>query len=129
MASNIQALKMSTDTYQSPTASRSVVAALLPIMAAVFVAFLVTGLAMPVLPLHVHDGLGLGTFVVGLVAGCQFTASLLSRFWSGSYAGSRGGKRAVVIGLLLPAASGILTFCHFVSSARLSGRLRSCSWV
>src|SRR3954469_21922606 len=70
--------------------------ALLPIMTAVFVAFLVTGIAMPVLPLHVHEGLGLGTFVVGLVAGAQFTASLLSRFWSGSYADSRGGKRAVV---------------------------------
>jgi quercetin dioxygenase-like cupin family protein len=29
---------------------------------------------MPVLPLHVHQGLGLGTFVVGLVAGSQFAA-------------------------------------------------------
>src|SRR3954465_13481291 len=46
--------------------SRSV-RALLPIMAAVFIAYLVIGLAMPVLPLHVHQGLGLGIFVVGLV--------------------------------------------------------------
>jgi MFS family permease len=91
-----------------PAESRSVVAALLPIMAAVFVAFLVTGLAMPVLPLHVHEGLGLGTFVVGLVAGAQFTASLLSRFWSGSYADRRGGKRAVVGGLLLAVVAGLL---------------------
>jgi MFS family permease len=89
-------------------ANRSVVAALLPIMGAVFVAFLVTGLAMPVLPLHVHEALGLGTFVVGLVAGCQFTAALLSRFWSGSYADSRGGKHAVVVGLLLGVAAGLL---------------------
>jgi MFS family permease len=110
MASNIQALKMSADTYRPPTAARSVGTALLPIMAAVFVAFLVTGLAMPVLPLHVHEGLGLGAFVVGLVAGAQFTAALLSRFWSGSYADSRGGKRAVVAGLLLAAASGLLYF-------------------
>jgi MFS family permease len=108
MSAHIQELNMSANASRPTTASRSVVAALLPIMAAVFVAFLVTGLAMPVLPLHVHDGLGLGTFVVGLVAGCQFTASLLSRFWSGSYADSRGGKRAVVIGLLLAAASGLL---------------------
>jgi MFS family permease len=79
-------------------------------MAAVFVAFLVTGLAMPVLPLHVHEGLGLGTFVVGLVAGAQFTASLLSRFWSGSYADSRGGKRAVVVGLVVATAAGLLYF-------------------
>jgi hypothetical protein len=40
----------------------------------------VIGLALPVLPLHVHKDLGLGTFVVGLVAGAQFAASLLSRF-------------------------------------------------
>jgi MFS family permease len=91
-----------------PTEARSVVAALLPIMAAVFVAFLVIGLAMPVLPLHVHEGLGFGAFVVGLVAGAQFAASLLSRFWSGSYADSRGGKRAVVAGLLVAAAAGLL---------------------
>jgi hypothetical protein len=43
-------------------------AALLPIMSAVFVAFLVIGIAIPVLPLHVHQGLGLGTFIVGLDA-------------------------------------------------------------
>src|SRR5918911_3563135 len=105
-----QELIMSANASQSPTAARSVVAALLPIMATVFVAFLVTGLAMPMLALHVHGGLGLGTFVVGLVAGAQFTASLLSRFWSGSYADSRGGKRAVVVGLLLAAAAGLLYF-------------------
>jgi hypothetical protein len=58
----------------------SVVSALWPIIAAVFVAFLVTGLAMPVLPLHVHEGLGLDIFVVGLVASAQFGAALLSRF-------------------------------------------------
>jgi hypothetical protein len=40
-------------------------------MAAVFIAFIVIGLAIPVLPLHVHRGLGLGTFLVGLVAGSQ----------------------------------------------------------
>lgn len=57
---------MSANASRPTTVARPVVAALLPIMAAVFVAFLVTGLAMPVLPLHVHDGLGLGTFVVGL---------------------------------------------------------------
>ena len=37
------------------------VAVLLPIMGVVLVAFLVIGIAMPVLPLHVHDGLSLGT--------------------------------------------------------------------
>src|SRR6266436_1672943 len=71
-------------------------AALLPIMASVFVAFLVSGIAMPVLPLHVHEGLGLSTFVVGLVAGSQFAASLVCRVWAGRHADTRGAKRAVV---------------------------------
>ena len=98
-----QELTMSTNASRPTAGARSVVVALLPIMAAVFVAFLVTGIAMPVLPLHVHEGLGLGTFVVGLVAGAQFTASLVSRFRSGHYADSRGGKRAVVAARLLTA--------------------------
>jgi hypothetical protein len=52
---------------------------LLPVMGVVFIAFLVIGFALPVLPLHVHQGLGLSTFVVGLVTGSQFAASVLSR--------------------------------------------------
>src|SRR6266550_4385646 len=59
------------------------VTALAPIMGAVFISFLIIGVAMPVLPLHVHQGLGLGTFIVGLVAGSQFAASLVSRVWAG----------------------------------------------
>lgn len=77
-------------------------------MAVVFGAFLVIGMALPVLPLHVHDGLGFGTFVVGLVAGAQFAASLVSRIWSGDYADSRGAKRAVVAGLCLATGAGLL---------------------
>jgi MFS family permease len=46
--------------------------------------------------------------VVGLVAGVQFAASLLSRFWAGNYADSRGAKRALVTGLLVAAVAGLL---------------------
>jgi MFS family permease len=89
-------------------ASPSVIAALLPIMTVVLVSFLVIGLALPVLPLHVHQGLGLGTIVVGFVAGSQFAASFVSRLWSGQFADSRGAKKAVIIGLLAAAVSGLL---------------------
>ena len=82
--------------------------ALLPIMGAVFVAFLITGIAMPVLPLHVHQGLGLGTFVVGLVAGSQFAAAIVSRVWAGRHSDARGPKLAVVTGLVVAAAAGLL---------------------
>jgi MFS family permease len=81
-------------------------AALLPIMGAVFVAFLVIGMGMPVLPLHVHQGLGLGTFLVGLLAGSQFAAAILSRVWAGRQADTRGPKIAVIAGLAIAAASG-----------------------
>jgi MFS family permease len=82
--------------------------ALLPIMGVVLVSFLVIGLALPVLPLHVHQDLGLNTFVVGLVTGSQFLASLISRVWSGHYADRKGAKRAVVVGLLTAVAGGLL---------------------
>ncbi|QOZ73854.1 MFS transporter [Bradyrhizobium arachidis] len=91
-----------------PAAPLRVTATLLPIMAVVFLAFLVIGVAMPVLPLHVHDGLGFGTFVVGLVAGSQFAASLVSRPWAGHFSDRRGAKRGVVAGLVAAAASGLL---------------------
>ncbi|MGO4175823.1 arabinose transporter [Bosea sp. TAF32] len=88
--------------------ARSVAVSLLPIMAAVLTGFLVIGIALPVLPLHVNRDLGFGTVVVGLVAGAQFVAAVVTRIWSGSYADMRGGKRAVMLGLITAAASGLL---------------------
>ncbi|TWB94625.1 putative MFS family arabinose efflux permease [Bradyrhizobium macuxiense] len=99
---------MSITAMQEPVAAPRIAAALLPIMGVVFVAFLVIGVAMPVLPLHVHDGLGLGTFVVGLVAGSQFAASLISRPWAGHYSDGHGAKRGVIAGLLAATAAGLL---------------------
>ena len=86
---------------------QSILTALLPIMAAVLVAFLVIGLGLPVLPLHVHDTLGFGTLVVGLVTGSQFAASLLSRFWSGRTCDTHGAKFAVLVGLAATSAAGL----------------------
>jgi MFS family permease len=92
----------------SETARQHTVAMLLPIMAVVSIAFLIVGFALPVLPLHVHLGLGLSTFVVGLVTGSQFAASLISRVWSGRYADQRGPKRAVIVGLGMATLSGFI---------------------
>jgi MFS family permease len=88
--------------------SSSVSSALMPIMTVVFIGFLIVGMALPVLPLHVHQTLGLSTFIVGLVAGSQFVAALISRVWSGHYADSRGAKRAVVAGLLAAVGGGLV---------------------
>lgn len=108
---------MSVSVSQVETTAQSVVAALLPLMAAVLIAFLVIGAAMPVLPLHVHQDLGFSTFVVGLVAGAQFGAALISRVWSGAYADRRGTKRAVQLGLATAAAAGLL----YLLSLRFAG--------
>jgi MFS family permease len=106
-----------TEFRNSPDQARSGVA-LLPIMAAVFVAFIVIGLAIPVLPLHVHQGLGLGTFLVGMVAGSQFAAAILSRVWAGRDADARGAKHAVITGLMIAAAAGLLYFLSLSFLAR-----------
>src|SRR6266436_4306296 len=96
------------------------VAALMPIMVVVFIAYLVIGLAMPVLPLHVHLDLGLSTFVVGLVSGGQFAASFFSRMWAGHHADKKGPKHAVVTGLLIAVASGLLYLLSLRFAASVS---------
>jgi MFS family permease len=100
--------------------SKPVSLVLLPIMAAVLAGFLIIGIALPVLPLHVEGGLGYGPFMVGLVAGAQFAASLISRIWAGSFADRKGAKRAVVIGLLSASLAGLL---YLVSLAAPSSAL------
>jgi MFS family permease len=72
----------------------------------------------------VHHGLGLSTFIVGLVAGAQFAAALISRFWSGRCADAQGGKRAVVIGLMIAVAAGLL---YHVSLALVTAPMTSAS--
>jgi MFS family permease len=95
-------------TSLAPASRRTVIMTLLPIMIMVLVAFLVIGLALPVLPLHVHQDLGYGTFVVGLVTGSQFAASLFSRVWSGNVCDRRGPKYSVIFGLVAASAAGLL---------------------
>jgi len=104
--------------HESRPAAGSIAAALLPLMAVVVVAYLVTGIAMPVLPVYVHQGLGLGTFVVGLVAGTQFAATLISRLWAGRYADVHGSKRAVLAGLSFAGAAG----AAYLGSAHVAGQ-------
>jgi MFS family permease len=74
----------------------------------VFVTFALTGAALPTLPLHLQNGLGQSTFVVGLIAGTQFFAALVSRVWAGSYSDSKGPKSAVIVGLCMAVAAGAL---------------------
>ncbi|MEX3959422.1 arabinose transporter [Trinickia sp. EG282A] len=102
--------------YHSAAADRS----LLSLMTCVFTVFLVTGAALPALPLHIHRNLGFGTFTVGLVSGAQFASSLISRLWSGAIADRRGPKFAVSTGLALAALAGLLYLLSLMFSGNPS---------
>ena len=117
----VESAGMSVIASQAPAAP-SAVTALLPIMSVVLVAFLIIGMALPVLPLHVQRDLGLGSFAVGLVTGCQFLAALASRMWSGHFSDRRGTKRAVMAGLLAAVVGGLLYFLslHFAARPNVS---------
>ena len=91
---------------------------MLPITLAVFVGFLVIGLALPVLPLHLHYTLDMNPVVVGGVIGCQFLIALLSRPWAGNLADTRGGKRAVILGLPVAALSGVAYLASLALAAK-----------
>jgi MFS family permease len=86
--------------------SRSGIIPLLPIMGAVFVAYLIIGIPMPILPLHVHQRLGLSAVMVGIVAGAPSAGALLVRTWAGYFADRNGSKRAVMTGLLIAVFAG-----------------------
>jgi hypothetical protein len=75
------------------------------------------GMALPVLPCHVHDTLGQGTFLVGVVMGAQFIVSiLLGRQWAGSASDGPGPKVAMPAGLLGACCVGGLYFVSLVLS-------------
>eukprot|EP01132_Coremiostelium_polycephalum_P022322 gene22322-26487_t len=99
-----------------------VVLKLLPITLAVFVGFLIIGMQLPVLPLHLHNTLGMDPLVVGVVIGAQFAGALLSRSWAGNFADMRGPKRAMLVGMLVAASSGLIYLASlaFVASPVVS---------
>jgi MFS family permease len=95
---------------------------LLPITLAVFVGFLTFGVPLPVLPLHVHDTLGMSTLVVGIIIGIHYAAALLTRAWAGGLADTRGPKRAMVLGCVSATLAGVafLASLAFVDTPALS---------
>ena len=88
--------------------SRGVVAALLPFSLAVFVGFLAIGIPLPVLPLQVHDTLGYGAVVVGLVIGAQSLATLLTRQFAGGLCDRRGTRPTAIAGFCAASLAGVL---------------------
>ena len=98
--------------FSSPSVSvrpsePSVLAGLLPIVAAVFLGFLAISVPLAALALQVRDQLGFGPATVGWVIGIQSLATLLTRHQAGTLSHQRGPRSAVLLGLPLTAISGL----------------------
>lgn len=74
----------------------------------VFLEFLAMGLPLPVLPGHVHDTLGFGTFVVGLAIGAQSWLTLVTRHAAGTRSDTHGPRRAALRGLAVSSLAGVI---------------------
>ena len=73
-----------------------------------FLAYLVIGMQLAVLPPFVHNDLGFGAVLAGLVISTQYVATLLSRGFAGRTSDTAGPKRAALIGMVACGVSGAL---------------------
>lgn len=80
---------------------------LAPLCVMVFAEFLAMGLPLPILPVRVHETLGFGSFVVGLVIGAQSWATLLTRHGAGTRSDQRGPRSTATLGLALSVFAGL----------------------
>ena len=91
-----------------------------------FISFLCVGLPIAVLPGYVHDDMGYGSVMAGVVISTQYLSTLLSRPMSGSLADRLGPKRAVIYGLASCGLSGVLTL---LSTSLAQGGAGEKRWI
>lgn len=84
---------------------------MIPILTTVFftfICYMTVGIPLAVLPVYVHNDLGFGTVLAGLIISAQYAATLLTRPKAGYTCDHIGPKQAVFYGLIACASSGIL---------------------
>ena len=86
---------------------RGVTRTLLPFALVMFLGYAAVGLPLSTVPLLVHQTLGYGTTVVGIVIGLAPVATLLTRQLAGQLADRRGPKFGLLVGLAVTALSGV----------------------
>ncbi|MBV4504260.1 MFS transporter [Pseudomonas sp. BW13M1] len=100
-------------TIETQPAQHTETGRLLPVATAVFLGLMTMGMPLASVPLWVHGQLGYGMLMVGCVMGVESLATLLTRHFAGTVADRRGPKRAVVLGLLGSAVSGL---CYLLAA-------------
>jgi MFS family permease len=89
-----------------------------PLFCIVFLGFLAIAVPLSALAVQVHNVLGFGNTLVGIVVGLQSITTVLTRHRTGLYTDHHGAKRSVLIGLPLAAASGAMYLLSVMFTAR-----------
>lgn len=90
---------------------------LLPFASIVFLGYCAVGLPISTLPLFVHQTLGFGTTIVGVVMGLAPVATLLTRPVASRLAQRRGPRLCMMFGLVVTACSGLA----YLAASAVSG--------
>ncbi|HEY9194769.1 MAG TPA: MFS transporter [Mucilaginibacter sp.] len=73
-----------------------------------FIAYVAIGLSLAVLPVFIHQKLGFGAIIAGIVISLQYITTFLCRVFAGTMVDKQGPKPAVTVGMAAFTVSGIL---------------------